>query len=99
MRRVALTMAGMGLAAAAAVPATAGATNPKPDSFREAGKAASKLPTTNAQAAAAACGVSVGAVDAYGTAGGYDITATKPLTVNALDTYKLFGVRASTTWH
>jgi hypothetical protein len=99
MRRVALTMAGLCLVAAAAVPVTAGATKPEPESFRSAGKAAAKLPTTAAEAATAACGVSVGAVNAIGTAGGYDITATRPPTVAALDQYKLFGVRASSTWY
>lgn len=99
MRRVALTAAGLSLVAAAAAPVTAGATQPKPDSFRSAGKAAAKLPTTAAQAATAACGVSVGAVNATGTAGGYDVTATKPPTVATLSQYKLFGVRASSTWY
>jgi hypothetical protein len=99
MRRVALTMAGLSLAAAAAVPLTAGATKPGPETFRTAGKAAANLPTTAAQAAAAACGVSVGAVNAVGTAGGYDVTATKPPTVTNLAQYKLFGVRASSTWY
>jgi hypothetical protein len=99
MRRVALTMAGLSLVAAAAVPVTAGATKPEPESFRSAGKAAAKLPTTAAEAATAACGVSVGAVNAIGTAGGYDITATRPPTVAALDQYNLFGVRASSTWY
>jgi len=99
MRRVALAMAGLSLVSAAAVPVTAGAAKPKPESFRSAGKAAAKLPTTAAQAAAAACGVSVGAVNATGIAGGYDITATKPPTVADLDQYKLFGVRASSTWY
>ncbi len=99
MRRVALTMAGLSLATAAAVPLTAGATKPGPETFRTAGKAAANLPTTGAQAAAAACGVSVGAVNAAGTAGGYDVTATKPLTVTNLAQYKLFGVRASASWY
>lgn len=99
MRRVALTMAGLSLAAAAAVPLTAGATAPGPDSFRAAGKAAATLPTTAAQAATTACGVAVGAVNATGTAGGYHITATKPPTVANLSQYKLFGVRASSTWY
>ena len=99
-RRIALTMAGLSLVTAAAVPVTAGAgTAPKPDSFRSAGKAAAKLPTTAAQAAATACGMGVGAVNTTGTVGGYDITATKPLTVSSLDQYKLFGVRASSTWY
>lgn len=99
MRRVALTMAGLGLAAAAAVPVTADATKPGPENFRTAGKAAAELPTTKAQAAAAACGVGIGSVNASGTAGGYDVTATKPPTVANLAQYKLFGVRASATWY
>jgi hypothetical protein len=99
MRRVALTMAGLSLVAAGAVPVTAGATKPGPQTFRSAGKAAAELPTTAAQAATAACGVAVGAVNAAGTAGGYDITATKPPTVAGLAQYKLFGVRASSTWY
>jgi len=99
MRRVALAMAGVGLLAAAAVPATAGAATPKPDTFRAAGKAAGKVPTTKAQAAATACGVGVGSVNATGTAGGYDITAGRPPTVLPLETFKLFNVRASTTWY
>ncbi|MFI7068387.1 hypothetical protein ACIBL3_45890 [Kribbella sp. NPDC050124] len=100
MRRAALVMAAFGLAAAAAVPATAGAETPKPDTFREAGQAAAKVPTTAAQAAAAACGLSIGAVNWWtGTASGYDVTATNPLTVSPLESYKLFGVRASTSWY
>jgi hypothetical protein len=99
MRRVALAMAGLGLVTAAAVPVTAEARTPKPQSFRSAGQAAGKVPTTAAQAAAAACGLSVGAVNATGTAGGYGIDATRPLTVEPLETYKLFNVRASTSWY
>ncbi|MGZ0152308.1 hypothetical protein ACXJJ3_34990 [Kribbella sp. WER1] len=99
LRRVALALAGLSLVTAAAVPAAATAAKPGPDSFREAGKNARKLPTTNAQAAATACGVSVGAVNTGGTASGYDVTATRPLTVNPLDPYKLFGIRSSAGWY
>jgi hypothetical protein len=99
MRRVALALAGVGLVTAAAAPVTAEARTPNPESFRAAGQAAGKLPTTAAEAAATACGLSVGAVNATGTAGGYDITATRPLTVDPLETYKLFNVRASTSWY
>ncbi|TCC62136.1 hypothetical protein E0H73_15610 [Kribbella pittospori] len=97
MRRAALAIAGVGLLAAAAVPATAA--TPKPDNYRATGKSAGKLPTTKAQAATAACGMGVGAVNAVGTAGGYDITATRPPSVLPLETFKLFNVRASTTWY
>ncbi|HZX08464.1 hypothetical protein [Kribbella sp.] len=99
MRRVALALAGLALVTAAAVPAAATAAKPGRDSFRAAGKSAGKLPTTNAQAAATACGLAAGAVNATGTAGGYDVTATRPVTVNPLDPYKLFGVRSSASWY
>jgi hypothetical protein len=99
LRRVALALAGLGLVTAVAVPAAATTVRPGPDSFRAAGKKAGKLPTTDAQAATTACGVGVGAVNATGTAGGYDVTATRPLIVNPLDPYKLFGVRSSASWY
>ncbi|MBP2350975.1 hypothetical protein JOF29_002058 [Kribbella aluminosa] len=99
MRRVALALAGLGLVTAAAVPAAAIAAKPKPDSFRTAAKSAGKLPTTNSQAATTACGLGIGAVNATGTAGGYDVTASRPLTVNPLDPYKLFAVRSSASWY
>ncbi|WP_157630981.1 hypothetical protein [Kribbella catacumbae] len=101
IRQFALTVAGLSLVAGAGLSGQASANvqgEPRP-TRQAAGKAAAKLPQTNAQAAAAACGVGVGAVTATGMSGGYDITATKPVTAEPLAQYKLFGIRASSSWY
>jgi hypothetical protein len=95
IRRFALAVAGLSLVtgAVAANQATAevqGKPQPRAGVLGES--------TAKAQTAAGACLVDVGAVTATGQNGGYRITATKPVTAASYQAYKLFGVRASSTW-
>ncbi|MEU4391735.1 hypothetical protein [Kribbella sp. NPDC023855] len=95
IRRFALAVAGLSLVtgAVAANQATAevqGKPQPRAGVLGE--------PTAKAQTAAGACRVDVGAVTATGQNGGYRITATKPVTAAPYEAYKLFGIRASSTW-
>ncbi|MEV8374852.1 hypothetical protein AB0P21_19095 [Kribbella sp. NPDC056861] len=96
IRRFALAVAGLSLVAGtvAANQATANVQGkPQPPA------ANSSEPTARAQAAAAgACAVVVGAVTATGDNGGYKIIATKPVTTESAGSYKMFAVRASSTW-
>ncbi|MEV8374195.1 hypothetical protein AB0P21_15745 [Kribbella sp. NPDC056861] len=96
VRRFALAVAGLSLVTGvlAANQATAEVQG-KPQPSRQA--LGEKLGQAQALAAGA-CSVAVGAVTAAGQNGGYRITATKPVTASPYDPYKLFGVRASTTW-
>ncbi len=100
IRQFALAVAGLSLVAGAGLSSQASAgelDKPKP-SAREAYKA-TYVPQTKAQAAAAACDVLIGATTATGMNGGYAVTATKPVGVEELAPYKLFGVRASSSWY
>jgi hypothetical protein len=98
IRRFALAVAGLSLVTGVVAANQASAeVQGKPQPSREA--VAKGQPNALAQAAAAgACGVGVGAVTAAGQNGGYDIVATKPVTAAPYPAYKLFGIRASTTW-
>ncbi|WBQ07919.1 hypothetical protein [Kribbella sp. CA-293567] len=97
IRRFALAVAGLSLVtgAVAANQATAEVQG-KPQPSRQ--QLAVERPNTKAQAVAGACRVFAGAVTAAGQNGGYLITATKPVTASPYPAYKLFGVRASSTW-
>ncbi|WP_433019928.1 hypothetical protein [Kribbella sp. CA-294648] len=94
IRRFALAVAGLSLVtgAVAANQATAevqGKPQPRAGVLGE---------STAKALAAGACAVDVGAVTATGQNGGYTITATKPVKASPFKPYKLFGVRASSTW-
>jgi hypothetical protein len=95
IRRFALAVAGLSLVTGTvtANPATADVQGkPQP-------RAATGVePLARARAAAGACSVVVGAVTAAGQNGGYRITATKPVTEEEAGSYKMFAVRASSTW-
>lgn len=91
IRHFALTVAGLSLVAGAAVSGQASAD--------VQGKPRPTPQSVGKSAAAAACGVQVGAVNAAGTNAGYDITATKPVGVEQFAPYKLFGIRASSSWY
>jgi hypothetical protein len=97
IRRFALAVAGLSLVtgAVAATSATAEVQG-KPQPNRQL--LAQGLVQPKA-AAAGACLVDVGAVTAAGQNGGYQITATKPVTAKPFVSYKLFATRASSTWH
>ncbi|GAA0949342.1 hypothetical protein GCM10009554_47830 [Kribbella koreensis] len=98
IRRFALAVAGLSLVtgAAAAGQASAGVqSDPRPSTTL--GHSAAQTPQT--KAAAAACGVEVGAITAAGINSGYGITATKPLTVSNFAPFKLFAARTSSTWY
>ncbi|WBQ03530.1 hypothetical protein [Kribbella sp. CA-293567] len=101
IRQLALAVAGLSLVTGAAMTGQATAAvqgKPQPP-HRDIAKALKQIPMTKAQAAAAACGVQVGGVTAAGLNGGYDITATKPVTAKPFQQYKLFGIRASSSWY
>ncbi|MDX6282981.1 MAG: hypothetical protein QOH03_4052 [Kribbellaceae bacterium] len=97
IRRFALAVAGLSLVtgAVAANQATAEVQG-KPQPSRQ--ELAQGQPNAKAQTAAEACRVFVGAVTAAGQNGGYKITATRPVTALGYPAYKLFGIRASSTW-
>jgi hypothetical protein len=88
IRRFALAMAGLSLVTGAAVAGQASA-------GVEGGTGAQG----KTQAAATACRVYVGSVDATGVAEGNRIEATRPLTVSGPAGDQLFAVRASATWY
>jgi hypothetical protein len=101
IRQLALAVAGLSLVTGAAMAGQASADvqgKPQP-THQDAAKAIKRVPQTKAQAAAAACNVQVGAVNAAGFNGGYDITATKPVKAEAFEPNKLFGIRASSSWY
>ncbi len=97
IRRFALAVAGLSLVtgAVAANQATA-EVHGKPQPSRQ--KLAEWQPNAKARTAAGACQVDVGAVTAAGQNGGYEITATKPVTASDYPAFKMFGIRASSTW-
>lgn len=93
LRRSILAVAGASLVAATALAGPAGAGvqgKPEPDRRKAVGAAA---------VAASACSMQVGAVNAAGMSGGYNIVATRPVQVGEFVPYKLFGIRASATWY
>lgn len=92
IRRFALAVAGLSLVtgAVAANQATAEVQGKPQPRAGVLGKSTTK--------AAGACLVDVGAVTAAGQNAGYRITATKPVTASPYAAYKLFGIRASSTW-
>jgi hypothetical protein len=95
IRRFALAVAALSLVTGAVTANQATAeVQGKPQPSRQA--LAERL--GQAQAKAGACWVGVGAVTAAGQNGGYDITATRPVTAKEYPAYKLFGIRASSTW-
>jgi hypothetical protein len=99
IRQFALAVAGLSLVTGATMAGQANAdVQGKPGPTRPTvGRTAQAQ--TKAQAAAAACTVEVGAVNAAGQNGGYQITATKPVTADSFASYKLFGIRASSSWY
>ncbi|GAA0932931.1 hypothetical protein GCM10009554_17730 [Kribbella koreensis] len=91
IRRFALAVAGLSLAAGAvgAGQATAGVQGKPGPNFAAAGKAQ----------AAGPCDVQVGAVDSTGQASANKIYATKPLSAGGPMDFKFFPIRASATWY
>ncbi|NEA31443.1 hypothetical protein [Streptomyces sp. SID13031] len=100
IRRFALAVAGLSLVtgAVAANQATAEVQG-KPQPSRQSLAEGLAKPQAKAPAAAGACQVEVGAVTAAGQNAGYRIIATKPVTAPPYKPYKLFGIRASSTWY
>ncbi|MEV8373104.1 hypothetical protein AB0P21_10235 [Kribbella sp. NPDC056861] len=101
IRQLALAVAGLSLVTGAALAGQANADvqgKPQP-THQDRIQASKKVPLTDKQAAAAACSVTVGAINAAGINGPYKFTATKPVGVTQYQPLKVFGVRASSSWY
>jgi hypothetical protein len=101
IRRFALAVAGLSLVAGAAGAGQASADaqdKPAPGHW-PFGRAVAGQPQAKAKAAAEPCNLEVGLVNAAGQASSSKIWAARPPYSIGLEPYKLFPVRASSTWY